>query len=319
MSKKIALALGGGGFKGYTHIGVIRQLQIAGYEISAISGTSAGGIIGSLFAFGYSIDEIERFIIEINQKDIFNHLPGDSPSILGLGGLYNFLEDKFGEHTFEDLIIPFNCTAVDMKTGQEVIIDCGKIIDALQATIAVPGIFPSKVIGPFHLVDGGVLDPVPVAAVRWIARNAPIIAICLSPAEENWNNLPSFNMPSYTPLPSVLVDTIFQMRLGRAMRVFIDSVNMMSNWVSELRLSKDQPDFILRPEVYQISMFDMVDPKEMIMKGEKIVKEKLKEISTIFSTSKGIKRWLRSARSPDVLLSQILEIYNKSPALNINK
>ena len=134
-----------------------------------------------------------------------------------------------------------------------------------------------------------------------------------------WNNLPSFNMPPYTPLPSVLVDTIFQMRLGRAMRVFIDSVNMMSNWVSELRLSKDQPDFILRPEVYQISMFDMVDPKEMIMKGEKIVKEKLKEISTIFSTSKGIKRWLRSARSPDVLLSQILEIYNKSPALNINK
>jgi NTE family protein len=305
---KISLALGGGGFKGYAHIGVINQLQRAGFEINAIAGTSAGGVMGALFSFGYSPDEIGKFITQIDHRKLFNHLPGDSPSIMGLGGLYSLLERKLGDHTFDELKIPFACTAVDMKTGQEIIINSGRIVDAIEATTAIPGIFPSKVINSLFLVDGGVLDPVPVSLARWLSPNTPTIAICLSSKRDEWKNLPRFKVPSYVPLPGVLVDTVFQMRIGRAMRVFIESINLMSDWISELRLISDKPDFIVRPDIGQYSMFDEIDPDEAIALGEKAVKNNIDEIEKVFSANKQITRWLRPSPCPGILINDMPKV-----------
>ena len=96
------LALGGGGTKGFTHIGVIRQLEKEGYEIKGIAGTSDGGIVGALYCYGYSTFEIEKFSKELNYTEIFNRSKNDAPSILGLGGLYKLLEKKIGGSTFDD-------------------------------------------------------------------------------------------------------------------------------------------------------------------------------------------------------------------------
>jgi NTE family protein len=306
VKRKISLALGGGGFKGYAHIGVINQLQLNGFEITAIAGTSAGGVMGALFSFGYSPKEIGDFISNIDHRKMFSHIPGDSPSIMGLGGLYSLMEKKLGYHTFDDLKIPFACTAVDMKTGQEIIINSGSIVDAIQATTAIPGIFPSKTIDSLYLVDGGVLDPVPVALARWLSPYTPALAVCLSSERGKWNKLPKFKIPSYAPIPGVLVDTVLQLRIGRAMRIFIESINLMSDWISELRLLSDKPDFILRPEVSQYSMFDEVDPNVAISFGEKAVIKNIKEIGKVFSANKQITRWLRPSPCPGILLNDIL-------------
>jgi NTE family protein len=308
MTRKIALALGGGGMKGYAHLGVIRQLKKEGFEIVAIAGTSIGGIIGSLFCSGYSPDEIESFIKGINQRSFFNQEKGEQPSILGLGGLFKLLKTKIGDRDFNSLKVPFLCTAVDMKSGCEIILDSGLIIDAIQATSAMPGIFPAKVYDDLYLVDGGIFDPVPVAVARWMAPRIPIIAVCLSPEMENWGGLPHLQIPRNTPIPPAVFDTVFQLRLGQALRVFIDSMDIMTNMLAELRLSIDKPDFILRPPIKEYALFNDADPSKLIKLGEISVKSNLESLNKTFSTSQSVSRWLKPSRLPGKLLSDVVSI-----------
>jgi NTE family protein len=318
MTRKITLALGGGGMKGYAHIGVIRQLEKEGYEIVAVAGTSIGGIIGSLYCSGYSPDEIESFIKGINQRTFFNQDKGEQPAILGLGGLFKLLKSKIGERDFSTLKIPFLCTAVDMKSGSEVILNSGLLIDAVQATSAMPGIFPAKIYDDLYLVDGGIFDPVPVAVARWMAPKIPVIAVCLSPEMENWDGLPHLQVPRNTPIPPAVFDSVFQLRLGQALRVFIDSMDIMTNMLAELRLTIEKPDFILRPPIKEFAIFNDADPSELIKRGENAVKSNLESLIRIFSTSQSVSRWLKPSRLPGKLLSDILSI-NELPTLKNSK
>jgi NTE family protein len=306
MTRKIALALGGGGLKGYTHIGVIRQLEMEGFEIVAVAGTSAGGIIGSLYCCGYSPDEMESFVEDLDQRTFFHHQKGEQPAILGLGGLLKLLKSKIGDRDFSNLHRPFLCTAVDVHSGIEIIMNSGKVIDAVQATLAMPGIFPAITIGNLCLVDGGIFDPVPVAVARWMAPNIPVIAVCLSPAQDNWNDLPHLQVPRNMPVPPAVVDTVFQLRLGQALRVFIDSIDIMTNMLAELRLNIDKPDFIIRPQIKEFAIFNDAETSELIKRGENVVKSNLDSIIKIFSTRQSISRWFKTIRLPGQLLSEIV-------------
>lgn len=305
MAYKIALALGGGGIRGYAHIGVIQQFTLEGYEIAAIAGTSAGGIVGSLYASGYSPFEIESFIKELDFKSMFGRQPNDSPSIIGLSGFHAMIAEKLGNKTFNELRIPFACTAVDLKSGSEIIMDSGKLIDAVEATTAIPGIFPSKIIGPLTLVDGGIFDPVPVATARWLAPNLPIIAVCLTPEQENWRDLPHIKIPPNMPIPMPVVETIFQLRIGKAAMTFIDSIDIMTNMIAELKMQIDKPDFILRPDMQKYAIFDDIDPYDLIERGKQIVINKRAGIKRTFSTSRKVGRWLKPSHPPGKLFSDL--------------
>jgi NTE family protein len=306
MKKRITLALGGGGMRGYAHIGVLAQLEKEGYEIAAICGTSIGGIIGALYACGYTPDLIVSFIEELDMQLLFRPEKNQPPSLLGLGGLLNLLRSKFGERTFKDLVIPFTCTAVDMHSGSEIIMDSGKIFDAVQATSAMPGIFPAKVIGSLYLVDGGIFDPVPVAAARSMRPELPTVAICLTPEKDNWDNLPHMEIPKHTLVPPAVMDTVLQLRLGQALRIFIDSLDMMTNMVAELRLKVEKPDLIIRPDIKQFPMFSNTNPVELITLGKKAVRKKAGELEKVYSTSQRINRWFRTAHNPGKRLSQLI-------------
>lgn len=305
MKKKISLALGGGGMRGYAHIGVLSQLEKEGFEIAAICGTSIGGIIGAMYASGYSADSIASFIDELDMQFLFRPEKNQPPSLLGLGGLLNLLRSKLGERTFKDLVIPFTCTAVDMHSGNEIIMDCGKISDAVQATSAMPGIFPAKVIGDLYLVDGGIFDPVPVAVARSMRPDVPVVAICLTPEKGNWDNLPHMEIPKHTLVPPAVMDTVLQLRLGQALRIFIDSLDMMTNMVAELRLKVEKPDLIIRPDIKQYPIFSNANPAELIALGKKAVRKNVGELEKVFSTSQSINRWFRIAHSPGKRFSQI--------------
>ena len=306
---KLNLALGGGGTKGFTHIGVIRQLEKEGYEVKGIAGTSAGGIVGALYCFGYSSHDIENFSKELSYSELFNRSKNDAPSLLGLGGLYKLLEKKIGLATFEDLKIPFAATAVDVHSGQEIILNTGKVIDAVKATTAIPGIFPSLNINQLCLVDGGILDPVPTSVARWLNPNFPILAVSLTPPMEKRLNTPRLDIPPYVPIPQFIVEQISQLRLGKAMRVFIDSMEITTNAIAELRLKLDKPDAAIFPDIYHYTMFDKVDINELIQIGERSVVEAIDKIRTVYSISNRTARWFRVAKPPGYLLSDVL---NKS-------
>jgi len=303
--KKITLALGGGGIKGFAHIGVIRQLLNEDFEIAAIAGTSVGGIVGALYAAGFSTQEMEEFARGLNFQKMLNRAPNDAPSLIGLQGLFNVLKEKLGDMSFKDLNIPFVSTTVDMNTGQEIIMDTGKVLPAIQATTAIPGLFPSVRMAGMNLVDGGVLDPVPVSPARWLFPDYPIVAVSLSVPNSEWADAEKITVPPYMPVPDFIVQHFNQLRLGQAMQIFIDSNDVMSNMIAELRLRIEKPDVLLHPRVYKYSLIEPIDLDEAIAYGEESVKESLKDINASFTAFKRLNRWMRPSYMKGTLLSEI--------------
>ena len=303
MAKKISLALGGGGTKGFAHIGVIRQLEKEGFEIGAIAGTSAGGIIGALYAFGISTNEIINLSSRLKFSDIFQRSNDDAPSLLGLGGLYKELEKTFGDATFKDLKIKFAAISVDTVSGTPIIMNEGKIVNAVKATTAVPGIFPAMKFGNLNLVDGGVLDPVPVSTARWLSPDLPVVAVNLTPPLEKWPETLRMDIPPFVPIPQFIVEHLNQFRLGQAMREFINSMEIMMNMVTELKIKVDKPDLLIRPDVFNYTMFSKVEVDAMVKIGEDAVKQQKDELNKMFGLSNRANRWLRVARKPGKTIS----------------
>lgn len=284
----IALALGGGGSRGYTHIGVLRRLEKEGYRIQAVAGTSAGGIIGTLYAAGYTPDEMESMLAKLDQTKLFGRNIGEGPSILGLSGASRLLENYLGDLTFEKLKIPCAVVAVDLKSAREVVLRQGCVVDAVLATIAVPAIFPPRQMGEHLLVDGATLDPVPVSVARSLAPALPIIAVALTPLLGHEQNLLSLRFPARIPAP--IAERLSHLRLAQALNIFILATDVGARKLTELRLKLDDPDVIIRPQVEGIGLLDKVDVHKIICLGEEAVDAALPEIKRATSWSNRIRR-----------------------------
>lgn len=276
----IAIALGGGGAKGNAHIGVLRQLEAEGYRIRAVAGTSAGGLVAVLYALGYSVDEIEALYHDVDQNKLYGRRAHEGPSLLGLAGVENWLDEVVGDRTFEELKIPCALTAVDLSDGCEVTLKTGHLKAAMLSTIAVPGIFPPYVLDGHKLVDGGVLNPVPVSVARTLAPNLPVIAVTLS---SRLSPAASYHLPIPEMIPSTIVKRINENRVTQAFNIFLQSVDITSRVMSELRLEADAPDFIIRPDVDDIGLLDKVDVHEIALRGEQAVLAALPSLKDAFS------------------------------------
>lgn len=284
----ITLALGGGGAKGNSHIGVIRRLQKEGFNIQAVAGTSFGGIVAVFHALGYSAGEIEDIFAALDQTQLYGHAPEEGPSLLGLAGATRWFREIIGERTFDDLVKPCVLTASDLRSGREVLLSKGSLVDAILAAIAIPGIFPARRVGELELVDGGALDPVPVAPARSLAPKLPVVAVVLiSPM-----GLPahSWNLPLPEYLPHQIVERIGKMRYAQALDVFLRSLDIVSRAVTAYRLEVDKPDIILRPNVTDIDVLQRVDVRTIAKKGDEAVEEKLPEIRKLFAWQSRLRR-----------------------------
>lgn len=293
---EISLALGGGGIKGIAHIGVIECLEKAGYKIRAIAGTSAGGLVGSIYAAGYSPREILEIAESLNPNHrLYARHPNDGPSLIGYTGLAEALIAVLGEYKFAELKIPFACTAVDIRTSQEVYLNQGCVMDAVLATIAIPGVFPPKMNGEAEMVDGSVLDPVPVHLVRCLNQSLPVIAVVLNPAREEWYRIPQFNIlpPMGLPIPSPIIEGFARMRLARAFQIFLHSIDISSRMLTEMRLEVDRPEVIIRPEVHQYGLLDTVNPRELFEAGYQAAEQALPQIQKTLSWPNAFSRNIR--------------------------
>jgi NTE family protein len=286
----ITLALGGGGAKGNAHIGVLRQLEKEGFRVRAMAGTSFGGLVAAVYAMGYSADEMEDMFAAVDQTHFYGHAPDDGPSLIGIAGVTHLLEETLGDCTFDDLKIPCILTAVDLKSGKEVLLSKGRLVDAILATIAMPGVFPTRHIDGLELVDGGTLDPVPVAPARMLAPKLPVVAVVLNmpvgTAAQSWS-LPFDNYWAGRLLSGILS----RMRYASVWDVFSRSLDITARAITEYRLQVDQPDVIIRPQVFQIDTLDIVNVREVAKKGEEAVREALPELRSLFTLRN---RWRRS-------------------------
>lgn len=239
---KLGLVLGGGGARGLAHIGVMRVLQREQISVDLIAGTSMGALVGALYAAGVPIATVEEEISKISRLKEQIRLVDVSISAAGLSvrgrRVYNYMADLLGEDlTFADLRLPLAMVSVDIRTGREVVLQGGLVIDAVRASISVPGVFEPVELGDYRLVDGGVLDNVPVDVARSLGATRTIAV----------DVLPSFsrNVPGSEPVEAGLQLPFAPLYLNEVYNVLM----IMIAALTDDRLREYPPDLLIRPEI----------------------------------------------------------------------
>jgi len=287
----IGLALGGGAARGWSHIGVLRELAALGVTPDVVCGTSIGALVGGLYVSGH-LDPFEAWIRELDKADIVRYL--DVKPLAGGGfvegkRLIDFFRARFGDIAIEKLPKPFGAVATDLNSGQEVWLREGSLLDAIRASIALPGIFkPVKFRGRW-LVDGGLVNPVPVSLCRALGAEL-VIAVNLNgdivgkhrrgkprAAQAGANSEESVLEKLSAELKqraSVLVSQLFPDQAGAPgmFDVLADSINIMQDRLTRSRMAGDPPDLILAPRLAHIGLLEFDRAQEAIVEGEACVR-----------------------------------------------
>ncbi len=171
----VTLALSSGGARGFSHIGVLKSLERHHIPVLGIAGSSMGGLVGALYCCGYTADMLRDLAGSLRRSQWIDFSLSKMGMVRGLK-LLELMEQLTKNRTFEELSPPLKLVAVDIQRGEEVVLDSGSVAEAVRATTSIPGIFSPVVRGDDVLVDGGVLNRVPVDLAREMAE-APVVAV----------------------------------------------------------------------------------------------------------------------------------------------
>jgi NTE family protein len=260
---RIALVLGGGAARGFAHVGVIRVMEREKIPIDMIVGTSVGSLIGAIYAYDVNSFELEWSALTLERDDVFDY---DLRTVLtGMGAakgekLEEFVKAKVPIENIEDLKIPFAAVATDLNRGTRVVLDRGPVARAVRASCAIPGVFPPVEHQGTLLVDGGVLDNIPVPVAR--ERGADIIIavdISVNVVNEDITNL---------------------------IEVIVQSVNIMA--AENMRSRKMAADVLIAPDVPGVGMMDFGQKKLCVQAGIEATQKAMPEIR------KKIEAWRRA-------------------------
>jgi len=275
--KKLGLALGGGGARGCAHIGIIKSLTSAGIKIEYMAGTSIGSVVGAAHASG-DIDRFEEYLLEVKWTDVVKYFdPGVPHRGLFKGNkLVKLLSELISRKKFTQLNHPLVVVATNLETGEEVRIDRGNVIDALRASIAIPGIFTPFKKGRQYLIDGGVVNPMPVDVVRSMGADV-VIAVDLSyefikeklkykkRKELSKNPILDWLTPERPNIIDVIENAVFMMQLQ----------------ITEKNIALNRPDILIRPALGSARIFDFHKAKGMIEKGFELMEKELPELKRL--------------------------------------
>ena len=264
--KKIGLALSGGAARGLAHIGVLEVLEREGIPIDMIAGTSAGAIIGAFYAQGKTATQIANLTLGLSWKKLASVSDLSLPKTGFLKGakIKDLLALSLGgDIKFSDLRMPFACVATDIDTGEEVVIDDGLVLEALRASISLPAVFTVVKLRKRYLVDGGLVNPVPVSVVKRMGADF-IIAVNVIPDVADRTH----HRGSNEKTRSLKEPNIFH-------------ILMQSTYIgtySLVRSSMEEADATVEPNVAHIGSGDFGHIKECILLGEQAAQEALPEI-----------------------------------------
>nr|WP_067815067.1 patatin-like phospholipase family protein [Nocardia inohanensis] len=183
--KRVKLALGSGGARGYAHIGVIAELQERGYEIVGVAGSSMGALVGGLFAAG-RLDEFTAWATTLGQFEVVRLLDPSltEPGVIRAAKILDRIRVMLGDLRIEELPIPYLAVATDLSVGRSVWFRSGDLDSAIRASISIPGFITPVLVDGHVLVDGGVLDPLPVVATLALGPADLTIGVDLSGAPD---------------------------------------------------------------------------------------------------------------------------------------
>jgi len=292
----IGLALGGGGARGFAHIGVLRTLLAHGIEPDIIVGTSIGAVVGGCHAAG-RLDVIEEWARGMTKRGILGYLDISltGGGLIGGSKLAARLEEKLGNTPIEALPIRFATITTEVGTGHEIWLTRGRLVDAMRASYALPGIFPPVLLDGRWLVDGALVNPVPVSATRVFGARL-VIAVNLSTdilgrsmimaGEGAEPEQPSDPVPERGGFRSIFGSerALKRQFAGGPRRpgipsVMIDAFNIMQDRIARARLAGDPPDVMINPRVGHIGWFDFHRAQEGIEVGARAAERALDDIS----------------------------------------
>ncbi|MBL0721447.1 MAG: patatin-like phospholipase family protein [Sulfurovum sp.] len=282
MSKKktVSLILGSGGARGYTHIGIIHELERQGYDIKSISGSSMGALIGGLYACG-KLKEYEEWIENFDLMDILKLVDfsfGSNGMIKG-DKVFMEIENIIGDINIEDLPISFTAVATDVEKSKEVWLQKGSLKDAIRASIAIPTIFTPKEINGKILFDGGILNPVPVLPTLSDFSDL-LIAVDLNydaPVPAEYQDILKIKKSYLNRKVSRFLETNFFTDSAELnyFSIVNRSIETMQGLISRYQLASHRPDIMINISTDVCDFYDFHKSKELITYGERIAKDSL--------------------------------------------
>jgi len=300
-SVSIGLALSGGAARGFAHIGVIRTLVQNGIKPDVITGTSIGAIAAACYAAGH-LNEFETWARHLTRRRVFGYLDFSLAGSGLIGGerLFAQLEKILGDVTFQELPIRVAAVATEIRTNHEIWLTRGRVSDAVRASCALPGIFPPLRIGGRWLMDGALVNPLPISAARAFGARL-VIGV----------NLNADNFGRGTVIQDHGSDADDDLRRealkmrgglrGRAERlikrkvfgtpdrpglstVMVDAFQVLQDRITRARLAGDPPDVLIGPRLSRVNLFDFHRAEEIIALGAEAAEKSLPSIAEAIET-----------------------------------
>lgn len=248
---KIGLALGGGGTRGFAHVGVIKALEAQGITPDIIVGTSVGSLVGALYSSGLSGFKLQEATMLLEKNSVVDWGFPDRGFLSG-ESLEQFVNNAVKNRPLEKLQRTFAVVATDLKTGNEIIFRTGNTGQAVRASCAVPGIFKPVMINGRSYVDGGLVKPVPISEARSLGADF-VIAVDIS-------NVPENNQADSTT------------------QVLLQTFDIMSQTINRYELPK--ADVVIRPTTREIDQMSLSDKSTAILEGEKATAAMMSQIKS---------------------------------------
>ena len=275
MTTQIGLALSGGGAKGIAHIGVLKVLEEARIPVHMVAGTSMGGVVAAVYAAGRSAAEIEQLLCSLRLIDIAQR-DRTGLGLLSQGKIASRLREVLGgDLTFDQLKLPLALVAVDLETGEEVVIRDGSVVEGVLATTALPIIFPPLRWNGRWLVDGGMLNPLPFDVVRRMGADRVIAVHTLHDLSDSLETEPPSGGHGAEAIIRLL---LYRSRWTPLLNVSERSMGIMSRKLIEQRMRESPPDLMLEVPLKGVGLFDLDQMDVCLRAGEEIARQHLSEL-----------------------------------------
>lgn len=294
----IGLVLGGGAARGFAHIGVLRTLMAHGIRPDVIAGTSIGAVVGGLYAAG-AIDAFEDWCRQLTRRRVLGYLDfrfGGS-GLIGGSRLIRKLDDVLGDISFADLPMRLAAIATEIGTGHEIWLTRGRLSEAMAASYALPGIFPPKLIGGRWLMDGAMVNPLPISAARALGARL-VIAVNLNTdnfgrgttiqdhgpnadddARRAQHELERSRRGIFRPHRLIHRQFFGAPNQPGLSTVMVEAFQILQDRITRSRLAGDPPDVMISPRLGRINLFDFHRAKDAIAIGAEAAEKSIEAIS----------------------------------------
>ena len=267
----IAIALGGGGAKGFAHIGVLKVLESHGIKPKIVTGTSAGSFVGSIYAGGKTPYQMQQIAQQLKESDLRDLTLNSQGIVLGQK-LQDFVNRNVGNKPIEQFPIRFAAVATRLDNGKKAVFIKGNVGQAVRASCSIPNVFVPATIGKTKYVDGGLVSPIPVQTARDLGADI-VIAVDISARPSGSQSVSMWGLLDQT-------------------------INIMGQQSINFELS--QANIVIQPQVGHLGTVDLKSSKQAILEGEKAAQAKVTTIQTAINNFKKSPAAFKPAPSPRI-------------------